>query len=244
GAAQAGDAPRVDDFHLACRKQHEPHVGCAVGTAPRRITVVDEAIADRPAAVLDEAAVGPAAADAKTARHGHRFAGGIDGTGHDGGAAAEDVARHLFGKKAGEAAVARRYCRTPAGGAVGAGELADDAEEIDEAEFRATERAGEPDREQALLRHLAHQRRRQAALAFALGARGADRRRERARRLHESLGVLRAGNAGAHRRVLAGTEILWRDQMDLKHTRPFRHRESRTSSAAVMIPRLRPRNSP
>src|SRR5581483_5089459 len=83
GAAQAADMPGIEDFNVAGRKQHQPHVGSAVGAAAWRVVFGDDAAADGPAAVLDEAAEIPVAADPIAAGHRNGFAGRIDGAGDD-----------------------------------------------------------------------------------------------------------------------------------------------------------------
>src|SRR6516225_7205671 len=62
--------PIVDDLNVGCREDHEPDIRRSAIVEAPGLAVMHDRVADRPLAMLDEAAVTPAPGDAKSSGNG------------------------------------------------------------------------------------------------------------------------------------------------------------------------------
>src|SRR5215831_7740328 len=149
GAAQPADIPGVDHLRLAGWEKHNSSLEFAAWPMSGFITIAHNATAEYPIAMQDAAAIGPAP--------GHAIASFCDlsppvGTHVSGNRRSviyEHPAGDRFGQKARKAAVGCGVGNAPGDRAVVSGKRFDDAHEVSQAEFRATQIPCKPKREEA-----------------------------------------------------------------------------------------------
>src|SRR5262245_40962333 len=99
--------PVVDDLCLGGRENHKTDVRCTAGVASLCFAVMHDRVADRPMALLYEAAIAPAPGYAKSSGNRDGFSGRID-TASESAVLGEDLSTNVLRQITGEPTEYRR----------------------------------------------------------------------------------------------------------------------------------------
>src|ERR1700732_4163047 len=105
--------PIVDDLNVGCLEAHHPDIRRSAIVEAPGFAVMHDRVADRPLAMLDEAAVTPAPGDAKSSGNGAGFPGRVTAA-RQSVIAVKDLSARAFGDIPGKPAPDRGHHCTPA----------------------------------------------------------------------------------------------------------------------------------